>query len=76
MKFDYSKLKGRIIEIFDTCAKFAESIGKTNTYVSLTLNNKRYLQQNEVVEWARKLEIPDEEIGAFFYAVAVHETGQ
>lgn len=76
MKFDYSKLKGRITEVFGTCVKFAESLGKTNTYVSLTLNNRRYLQQNEVVEWANKLCIADDDIGAYFYAKIVHETEQ
>lgn len=40
MSYDYGKLKGRIVEIFGTQKKFAESIGFSERTLSLKLNNK------------------------------------
>lgn len=66
--FNYSKLKGRIIEIFGTQKAFAEAIGKSEASVSLVLSGKCYLDQKTIVTWADALEIGAMEIGAYFFA--------
>ena len=40
MNYDYSKLKGRIIEKYDSQRSFAEAIGKTQTTTSFKINGK------------------------------------
>ena len=47
VKFDYSKLKGRIREIFDTQSAFAEAMGMSTTSLSAKLNNKIEFSQKE-----------------------------
>ena len=66
---DYSKLKGRIIELFNSYTKFAEAIGKDKQHVSRTINNARYLTQKEVLLWAELLRIDVSEIGSYFYTL-------
>ena len=35
MKFDFSKLRGRIVEKFGTCAKFAASMGRSKVWENI-----------------------------------------
>ena len=71
--FDYSKLRGRIIEKFGTLGKFARAVDRSQTSLSMILNGERYLKQDEIDKWAETLSIPPTEIGGFFYAKRVHE---
>lgn len=68
---DYSKVKGRIIELFDSYSNFAAALGKDKQYVSRTINNARYLTQPEVLHWAKVLRIDISDIGSYFYALKV-----
>ena len=51
-EFDYSKLKGRITEKFGTQSNFAKAVKRTDTYVSMVLNGKTYLDQTEIEKWS------------------------
>lgn len=66
---DYSKLKGRIIELFNSYTNFAQAVGKDKQHVSRTINNARYLTQKEVILWAKVLRIDVSEIGSYFYTL-------
>ena len=72
--FDYSKLKGRIKEIFNTQGEFARAVNRSETYVSQVLNGKTFMGQDEVQKWADALEIADRDIGEYFFARKIHET--
>ena len=48
MKFDYSKLNGRITEIFNSQKKFAKAMDLSERSISLKLNNQRYWKNNEI----------------------------
>lgn len=65
--YDYSRLRGRIVEKFETVERFAHAVGRTRAAVSRKLNNRTYFTQNEIRLFAEKLEIADEEIGQFFF---------
>jgi hypothetical protein len=41
MEFDYSKLNGRIVEIFGTQLNFSVAMGLSERSISLKLNNGR-----------------------------------
>lgn len=72
--FDYSKLKGKIKEVFDTQTAFAVAVGRTEAFISNVLNGKSFLDQKDIELWAEVLSIPDEEIGFYFFTRKVHET--
>ena len=50
MKFDFSKLRGRIVEKFGTRANFAAAAGYTKSQLSARLNNKVDFGLSEVYE--------------------------
>lgn len=72
-EFDYSKLKGRITEKFGTQSNFAKAVKRTDTYVSMVLNGKTYLDQTEIEKWSAALDIECEMLGVYFFAKRVHE---
>ena len=49
LEFDYSKLKGLIVEKYQTNEKFAEAIGMDKAIISRKLNNKTPFSQSEIV---------------------------
>lgn len=69
--FDRSKLKGRIVEKFDTQARFAEAIGATPSRVSKILKNEADITAKEITIWAEALGIETSEYGEFFLTVLV-----
>lgn len=71
MKYNYSKLRGRIVEKFGTNTRFAEEVGMSLTHLSNILNNKCELTRSNIMEWSNVLDIPDTEIGEYFFAVEV-----
>lgn len=68
MPFDFSKLRGRIIEKFGTCAAFAEAVGLPESSVSARLNNRVSIDSDEIMEWIQPglLDIPVTEIHIYF----------
>ena len=65
--YDYSKLKGRITEVFGSRKEFALYLGKTDSYVSKVLNNKIKFTQENIDIWADALRIDYKEIGKYFF---------
>lgn len=65
--FNYSKLKGRIVEKFGTQNKFAEVNNMSNRSMSLKLNNGIGLSQEEILDWCEKLEICTNDIPTYFF---------
>ena len=71
MAYDYAKLNGRIIEKCGTQAKFAEKMGLSERTVSLKLNNKVAWKQTEMQKAVIILELPANEIQAYFFTMKV-----
>lgn len=69
--FDYSKLKGRIIEKFGSNKAFAQALGKSEVLVSKKLNNKSEFSRKTMLEWGDKLDISADEFGVFFCTLKV-----
>ena len=68
MKYDYSKLIGRIIEVFGTRAAFAESMHISIHTLSFKLNNKLSWKQTEMERAAKLLDFPLSDIQAYFFS--------
>lgn len=65
--FDYSKLKGRIVEKFETQGKFAAANRLTDRSMSLKLNNGIGISQEEILNWCKLLDIDIAEIPLYFF---------
>lgn len=74
--FDTNKLRGRIIEKYGTIGAFCDACARSFSFVSQYLNGKANLDQPTIEEWRNLLEIPANEIDAYFFAPRVHETEQ
>lgn len=68
MAFDYSRLIGRMKKKSVTQAALAKEIGNSEATLSLKLNNKARFKQSEIAIICEKLCIPENEIGAYFFA--------
>lgn len=69
MRFDYSRLKGRIKMIFDTQERFATAMGISARTVSLKLNNAVDWTQREIILACNLLKIPYGAIPDYFFTV-------
>jgi transcriptional regulator with XRE-family HTH domain len=69
MNFNYSKLRGKIREVFKTEASFAKKMGISTTSLSQKLNNKVEFTQAEIERAVELLNIPKEEIPMYFFTV-------
>lgn len=67
MSFNYSKLKGKIIEKYGTQAAFARGMGISERTLSLKLNNKIYFKQDEITKASSLLNFNSEEICEYFF---------
>ena len=71
MKFDHSKLKGRIAEKFGTRRALAKAIGWTDAKISARLNNSVQFDAEDIYLLCQKdvLDIPSEEINDYFFTL-------
>jgi hypothetical protein len=73
--FDYRKLIGRIIEKFGSRRAFAEAIDISENAMSQKLSGKMKITTDDITEWSKPefLDIPCEQIGAYFFKLKVQE---
>lgn len=71
MAFNYSKLRGRIVEKYGTLSNFAKELGKPIQTISTKLNNKVGFTREDILTWARLLDISESELGAYFFDINV-----
>lgn len=67
MAFDYSKLKGRIVEKFGTQAALSKQLGISEHSLSAKLCNKSRFTQGEINQLCQLLNISTKEIGSYFF---------
>lgn len=67
LNFDYSKLLGKITEVFGTNSNFATQMGISDRTLSLKLNNKVEWKQTEIASAKRLLNILDEDMYPYFF---------
>ena len=69
MKYNYSKLLGRIKECGLTQEQLAKSIGKNKCTLSAKLNGQFSFTAKEIDDICKALNISNDEIGDYFFAV-------
>lgn len=71
MTYDYSKLNGKIVEVYNTRYRFAEAMGWSNHTMSCKLNNKVPWRQADIEKALGLLFIDRKEVGDYFFNVKV-----
>ena len=67
MLFNHSKLLGRMREYGFTQESLSKTIGINESTLNVKLNGKGYFNSKEIDKIAELLEIPDAEIGVYFF---------
>ncbi len=67
MEFDYSKLRGRIVEKFHSQRGFAKAIGTSEKTLSNKMNSIIFFRQDDIVRICGLLGIPTSEISDYFF---------
>lgn len=65
--YDYSKLRGRIVEKYGTLSAFAEALGTSLVVVSNKMNNKAGFTRTDIEKWSGLLDISGMEYDAYFF---------
>ena len=76
MAWDYSKLKGKIKEVYGTQDNFAKAIGISRVSLSLRLNNNLEFSQNEIARALLALNADQSQLIDFFYTPKVQKDEQ
>lgn len=71
MNYDYSKLLGKIREIFKTQEKYAEALGISSTALNNKLTNKVPFSSIEIDKSILLLHIKNKEIKQYFFTSKV-----
>ena len=71
MSYNYSKLLGRIIEVFGTQKKFAEAMGFSERTLSNKLTGKTPWDQCDIEKACILLKIPKTQINVYFFKLKV-----
>lgn len=72
--YDYSKLRGRITEKTGNQSSFAQRMKLSETTIYSKLNGKIEFKQSEILDACKILEIPENEIKAYFFKHTVAKT--
>lgn len=71
MAFDYSRLKGRIVEKYGTNAAFSKEMGWSERTMSLKMNGKVAWKQDEICKAIELLELSVDDVQAYFFTIKV-----
>lgn len=71
MVFNYSKLKGRIVEIYGSQGNFAEKYGISKQMMTYKMRGQRGITTKDIIKMSEMLRIPKEQIGEYFFTLAV-----
>ncbi len=73
-EFDYSKLKGRIKEKFNSQSNFVKELNMSEQVFSKRINNQVQFDSSEIKKMVALLEINDDEISEYFFKEKVEKT--
>ena len=71
MAFDYSKLRGRIVEKYGRQSDFAKAFGCSERTLSLKMNGKISWKQSEMLKALSLLGLSGEDIHDYFFTLEV-----
>lgn len=69
--YDYSMLRGRIVEKYGSAQKFSDALGKSNVTISRKLQGLSEFSQSDIEEWSDFLEISSKDYASFYFTQKV-----
>ena len=66
--YNMGKIRGRIVEVYGTCVRFADALGVSLAYVSNRLTGKVDFSREDIEEWADALDISPAEVTEYFFS--------
>lgn len=69
MSFRYNKLRGKIVEVYGSQAKFADVIGQSEQIVTAKLAGRSSFTQDNIISWSKALNIDQNDIGEYFFTL-------
>lgn len=66
--FDFSKLRGKVVEVLGSQNKLAEEMGISYVTLSRKFSQKTVFSTSDIIHICMILDIPKEEIGMYFYS--------
>ncbi|MFR0778592.1 MAG: DUF739 family protein [Zhenhengia sp.] len=73
MAFDYSKLRGKIVEKYGTQCLFAKALGVSERTLSLKLNGRIYFTQIEIKRILELLDVDSNCVNTYFFTEKVQK---
>lgn len=73
MRFDYSKLKGKIVEVYGSQKAFAKALGVSEHTMSVRLNNKKAWTYQEIIKTVELLKLSPFELSQCFFTPEVEQ---
>lgn len=73
MAFDYSRLRGRIIEKYGTQGAFSRALGVSERTMSLKLNNRIFFSQDEINKSLFLLGLSIRDVQEYFFNEKVQQ---
>lgn len=67
MKFNYSKLRGKIIEVYGSQKMFSKVINLSEQSITAKLNGRSDFSQDDILKWGNALCLNKEEFGTYFF---------
>lgn len=71
MRYDYSRLRRLIIELYGTVTEFAVDMGLSAPTMAAKLSNRSYWKLDEIALACGLLGIPDREVDTYFFMRSV-----
>ena len=71
MAFNYSKLSGKIIEVFGTRYHFAEAMNWSERTLSLKMSGTRSWKQSDICKAIKLLNLIEDDIPTYFFTPKV-----
>lgn len=73
MSFDYSKLRGRIVEKYGSQMEFAKALQCSERTLSLKLNGNIMWKQDEICRAIKALGLSEDDIHDYFFTIKVQD---
>ena len=70
-KFDYRKLRGRIVEKYGTQGAFSKAVKLSENSVSRKINGIKSFSREDILRWCELLDIDRDDIGIYFFTQKV-----
>lgn len=65
--YDYSKLRGRIVEKYGSISNFADHLSISRTALNNKLSNRTDISREDIISWSKLLDILPDDYSAYFF---------